>query len=30
MQLELVELGRLTEQDWTDLVEGEAEPFGPM
>jgi predicted GNAT family N-acyltransferase len=30
MQLELVELGPLTEQDWTDLVENEREPFGPM
>jgi predicted GNAT family N-acyltransferase len=30
MELELVELGRLTGQDWTDLVEGEHEPFGPM
>jgi predicted GNAT family N-acyltransferase len=30
MELEPVELGRLTEQDWTDLVEGEHEPFGPM
>ena len=30
MGLEVVELGRLTEQDWTDLVGGEHEPFGPM
>jgi predicted GNAT family N-acyltransferase len=30
MELELVELGRLTEQDWTQLVGGEHEPFGPL
>src|SRR6059058_1101632 len=28
--MELVHLGPLTEQDWTDLQRGEHEPFGPM
>ncbi len=28
--MELVELGRLTEDDWVALVAGEHEPFGPI
>ena len=28
--MELVEIGGLTEQDWTDLTAGEHEPFGPV
>ena len=28
--MDLVELDHLTERDWTDLIEGEHEPFGPV
>lgn len=30
MEFELVQLGQLTERDWTDVVAGEPEPFGPI
>ena len=28
--MDLVELGQLTDQEWTDLIDGEHEPFGPV
>jgi predicted GNAT family N-acyltransferase len=30
MELDLVELGQLTDREWTDLIDGEHEPFGPV